>query len=80
MRIIYKTSKWLDTQAKTLERKILNAKRTSPSWSTLSRLLTQNKAIIELRDCDDNSCVIVLDETQYKLNKKDIVDEYLLAN
>ena len=82
---MYKDSKWVSAQAKTLQTKIKKLNRTKangesysfPSQSHLEKLLTQNKAIMELRDCDENGCVVVLNEGQYKINKQDIVNDYL---
>ncbi len=81
MHIMYKDSKWLSNQAKTLERKILNAKKSGPSYSTIERMLSKGvdykaNAIIELRDCDDKGCVVVLNEGQYKINKQDVINNY----
>lgn len=85
MRIMYKTSQWLTTQAKTLEKKILKAKKSGPSFSTIERYLLRGidrkaSAIIEIRDADEKGCVLVLDEGQYKINKQDIINEFPLPS
>lgn len=79
---MYKDNRWLTTQARTLERKVLNAKHQGPSSTTIERYLSngadgKSKAIIELRDCNDKGCVIVFDEGQYKINKQDFIKEFL---
>ena len=38
-----------------------------------------DKAIIELRDCDEyGNCVIVLNIGQFEINKKDVLKKYFL--
>jgi len=64
MRIIYRSDKWFDTQAKTLETKILKAKGSSLTYTGIGRELARN-AIIEIQ-----GNMLVLDEEQYKKNKK----------
>ena len=46
--IIYRSNKWFDTQAKTLETKILKAKGSSLTYSGIGRELARN-AIIEIQ-------------------------------
>ena len=60
---IYKSGTWLDTQAKTLERKTIKKYGRSLTFSGISRKLTEG-AIIEIYDG-----VLILNEEQYKKNK-----------
>lgn len=74
MRILYKDDKWIDSQANRLINKIAKAQRGyTLSLAGMVRRLTDNKAIVELRD----DGVIVLNEGQYLINKKDIEKEFL---
>ena len=46
-----------------------------PYFTGIMSELTVN-AIIELRDCNGDDCVIVLDEGQFLINKKDVLSKY----
>jgi hypothetical protein len=74
MNIKYTNDKWLNRQVKMIENK---CRKVGKSYNTgISRELT-NKAILELRDCDENGCVMVLDFDQFNLNKKMVLEKYL---
>jgi len=80
---MYKTNQWLDTQAKTLEKKILNLHHQSPAWSTISDWLLkgldrQDNALIEIKmQSGTDNCVLVIDEAGYKRHKQQIVEKFL---
>ena len=72
-KIRYTDNKWINRQVRMIENK---CRKAGKSYSTgIMKELTAN-AIIELRDCDDNGCVIVLNEGQFQINKKDILNKY----
>ncbi len=75
MKIKYTNNKWINRQVRMIENK---CRKAGKSYSTgIMKELTSN-AIIELRDCDDSgNCVIVLDEGQFLINKKDVLEKYL---
>jgi len=64
---IYKSGTWLDTQAKTLERKTIKKYGRSLTFSGISRKLMEG-AIIEIYDG-----VLILDKEKYILNKKAVM-------
>lgn len=68
MKAVYKSFGWVDTQAKTLERKTLNRAGKSLTWNGIADKLCKN-AIIEVRDK-----YFVLDEDKYKENKQETIN------
>lgn len=72
MKIKYTDNKWINRQVRMIENK---RRKSGKSYLTgIIEELTAN-AIIELRDCDDNGCVVVLNEGQFLINKKDILNK-----
>lgn len=77
MKIKYIDNKWINRQVRMIENKCIKAGK---SYSTgIMRELTKD-AIIELRDCKDGDCVIVLNIGQFEINKKDVLWKYLYGN
>jgi len=67
----YKTEKWLQTQAKTLETKCLKKHKKSYSFCTYMRMLITDAVIYT----DEKG--YMLDMDKYKENKKEIIKKYL---
>jgi len=80
MAIIYRSDNWLDTQAKTLERRILNRHGSSPTFTAIARMLLHGIDIAgtrnALREIQDGN-TLVLDEEEYKAHKRDIINHFL---
>ena len=75
MKIKYTDNKWINRQVRMIENK---CRKAGKSYSTgIMRELTKD-AIIELRNCNGDNCVIVLDVGQFESNKKDILNKYNL--
>ena len=74
MNIKYTDNKWINRQVRMIENK---CKKAGKPYSTgITRELTAN-AIIELRDCRNDDCVVVLNIGQFEINKKDVLNKYL---
>jgi len=75
MKIKYTDNKWINRQVKMIENK---CRKAGKAYTTgIMRELTKD-AIVELRDCNGDDCVIVLDVGQFESNKKDILNKYNL--
>lgn len=72
MKIKYTNNKWINRQVKVIENKCVKAGK---SYSTGIMKDLCRGAIIELRDCDDVGCVVVLNVGQFEINKKDILEK-----
>lgn len=76
MKVKYTDNKWINRQVKMIENK---CRKMGKSYSTGIMKELTDKAIIELRDCDEyGNCVIVLNIGQFEINKKDVLKKYFL--